>query len=58
MDPNRGDIGLSPASRETTETNKPPIHYIKMGGQNISSSFKKERKHTQWVRAPIRVSDP
>ena len=26
---NRGDIGLSPASRETTQTNKPPKHYAK-----------------------------
>ena len=28
---NWGDIGLSPARRETTQTNKPPKHYIKMG---------------------------
>ena len=48
---NRGDIGLSPASRETAQTNKPPKHYTK----NISSSLKKKIKHTQWVRDPIRV---
>ena len=29
---NWGDIGLSPASWETTLTNKPLKHYIKMGG--------------------------
>ena len=52
---NRGDIGLSLASRETAQTNKPLKHYTKTGGQNISSSLKKKRKHTQWVRAPIRV---
>ena len=46
---NRGDIGLSPASRETTQANKPPKHHTKIGGQNISSSLKKKRKHTQWV---------
>ena len=46
---NRGDIGLSPARRETTQMNKPPKHYTKTGGQNISSSLKKERKHTQWM---------
>ena len=51
---NRDDIGLSPASRETTQTNKPPIHYTMSRGQNISCSLKKKRKHTQWVRAPIR----
>ena len=34
---NRGDIGLSPASLETTKTNEPPKNYNKMGGQNISS---------------------
>ena len=43
------------SNRETTQTNKPPKHYTKTGGQNISSSLKKERKHTQWVRAHIRV---
>ena len=29
---NRGDIGLSPASREITQTNKPPKHYTETGG--------------------------
>ena len=52
---NWGDIGLSPASRETAQTNNPLKHYTKTGSQNISSSLKKKRKHTQWVRAPIRV---
>ena len=52
---NWGDIGLSPASRETSQTNKPPKHYTKMGVHNISSSLKKKRKHTQWVSATIRV---
>ena len=46
---NWGDIGLSLASRETTQTNKPPKHYTKTGGHNIRSSLKKKRKHTQWV---------
>ena len=49
---NRGDIGLSPAIQETTQTDKQPEHYTKTGGQNTSSSLKKKRKHTQWVRAP------
>ena len=31
-----GNIGLSPACRETTQTNKPPKHYT-----NVSSSLKK-----------------
>ena len=52
---NRGDIGVSPASRETTETNKPPKHYTKTRGQNIHCSLKKKSKHTQWVRDTIRV---
>ena len=52
---NWGDIGLSLASRETTQTNKPPKHYTKTLGHNISSSLKKKRKHTQWVSATIRV---
>ena len=50
-----GDIGLSPASRETSQTNKPPKHYTKMGGHNISSYSKKKRKHTKLVSATIRV---
>ena len=37
---NWGDISLSPASRETTQTNKPLKHYSKTGGHNISSSLK------------------
>ena len=48
-------FGLSPASRETTQTNKPPKHYTKTGGHNISSSLKKKRKQTQWVSATIMV---
>ena len=51
---NRSDIGLSPASRETSQTNKPPKYCTMTRGQTISSSLKKKRKHTQWVRAPIR----
>ena len=39
------DIGLFPASRETTQTNEPPKHYTKTGGHNISSYLKKKRKH-------------
>ena len=30
---NNGDIGLSPASWETTQTNKPPKHYAKTGAR-------------------------
>ena len=66
---NRDDIGLSPANRKTTQTNKQLKHYTNSRGQNtlsqlsfflrktayISCSLKKKRKHTQWVRAPIRV---
>ena len=52
---NWGDIDLSPASREITQPNKPPKHYTKTGGHNISSSLKKKRKHTLWVSATIRV---
>ena len=43
---NRGDIDLSSASRESTQTNNLQKHYTKTGGQNISSSLKKKRKHT------------
>ena len=43
---NWGDIGFSPASRETTETNKPPKHYTKMGAITSAVLFKKKRKHT------------
>ena len=50
-----GNIGLSPANQETAQTNKPPKHYAKTGGHNISSSFNKKRKHTQWVSATLRV---
>ena len=52
---NWGDMSLSPASKETTQTNKPPKHYTKTGGHNVSSSLKKNRKHTQWVSATIWV---
>ena len=44
---NRGDIGLSLASWETTQTNKVSKCYTKKGDQNISSSLKKKRNHTQ-----------
>ena len=47
---NWGVIGLSPARRETTQTNNPPKHYT-----NIISYLKKKMKHTQWVSATIRV---
>ena len=37
---NRGDIDLSPARRETTQANKSPKHFTKMGGgANISSAY-------------------
>ena len=49
------DIGLSPASMETTQTKKPMMHYTEMLGQNISRSLLKYRKHTQWVSASISV---
>ena len=52
---NWGDIGLPPASRETTQTDKPPKHFTKTWGQDISSLIKKKRKHTQWVSATIMV---
>ena len=39
-----GDIGLSPASRETAKTNKSAKHYTKTGGQNIRSSLKKKQE--------------
>ena len=51
---NWADTGLSPASWETTQTIKPPKHYTKTGGHNISS-LKKKRKHTEWVNATVRV---
>ena len=50
-----GDIDLSPACMETTQMNKPPKHYTKTGGHNISSSLNKKMKHTQWISATIRV---
>ena len=42
---NWSDIGLSPASRETTQTKKPSKHRTEMGSQNISRS---ERLDT-WI---------
>ena len=38
---NWGDIGLYPASREATQTNKASIHYTKTGSQNITCTVKK-----------------
>ena len=35
---NRCDIGLSPANRETTQTNKPPKHYTKPGANSSLKS--------------------
>ena len=53
---NWGDIGLSPASHETTPANKQQKHYTKTeGGHNISSSLKKKRKHTEWISTTIWV---
>ena len=49
---NWGDIGLSPTSRKTTQTNKPPKHHTKKGGPNISSSLKKMSKHTLYGSVP------
>ena len=46
---NWGDIGMSPASQETTLMNMPKKHYTKTGGHNITSSLKIKRKYTQWV---------
>ena len=46
-----GDIGLSPASRETTQTTKRSKHCTEGGGQNISSSLKIKRKHTKRFNA-------
>ena len=43
---------LQQLRQETTQTYKPPKHYTKTRVQNISSSLKKKRKHTQWVSAP------
>ena len=52
---NWGDIGLYSASMETTKTNKPPKHYTKTGGHNISSSHKKMRKYAKCIGAIIRT---
>ena len=52
---NWGDIGLSPASQEITQTNKPPKHYTKTGDHNIGCCLKKKRKHTKWISATIIV---
>ena len=52
---NRGDIALSPACWETTQTNKPPKHYTRMGGQNISSWYP-EWPHRQCVGLAFRRS--
>ena len=54
MDPSEWD--LSPKCQETTQTNKPLKHYTKTGGgQMISNSLKKKKKHTQSVSATIRL---
>ena len=52
---NWGDICLSPASRETTQTKKPSKHHTETWNQNISRSLQKERKHTKRVSATKRV---
>ena len=49
---NWGDISLSPASREITQTNKPLKHYTKTRGHNSSSSLKKKRQW--WTQAKHR----
>ena len=51
---NWGDIGLSPASRETTQTKKLSKHHTETGSQ-ISRSLQKQRKHTKRVSATVRV---
>ena len=45
---NWGEIGLSSARRETSQTNKQPKHYTKTGGRghNISSSLPYEKEET------------
>ena len=51
---NRGDIGLSPASRETSQTNKPLKHYTKTGA--ITSVLLRKRGNIpKFVSATIRV---
>ena len=47
---NWGDIGLSPASRETTQTSNPLKHYTKTGGHNICSSLNSVRQCNNWDR--------
>ena len=42
---NSGDIGLAPASRETTQTNKATKHYAKTGSQNINSLLRKKETY-------------
>ena len=38
---NRSDIGMSPASRETTSTNKPPKHFTKTGARTSAVHLRK-----------------
>ena len=42
---NWGDIGLFPASRETTQMNKPPKHYTKMGGHQVEKNTLQRDKY-------------
>ena len=52
---NWGDIGLSPARQETTQTNKPPKHYTKTGAITSAVLLRKRGNIPQWVGATIRV---
>ena len=51
---NWNEIGLSTASRDTTQTNKKPKHYVKnLGSEHISSTLRKKRKQTKWSLPPL-----
>ena len=52
---NWSDIGLSPARRETTQTNIPPKHYTKTGGITSADLLRKRGNITQCVSATVRV---
>ena len=47
---NWGDIGLSSASRETTQMNKPPKHYTKMGAITSAVLFDELELNTADLR--------
>ena len=52
---NRGDSGLSPASWETTQTNKPRNTTLRRGARTSAVLWRKRWTIPKWVSDPIRI---